>query len=230
MDRVPWANHGILALTVVVSLLAFTDPSVMHDLAGIKVTNIGGYVLDVSLSTENLPLPVLAVTSSLLHADMLHLLGNMLFLWIFGNAINYKFGHLGYLALYVGAAVVGGMAHYLLTGTPVVGASGAINGVMAAFLIFFPRNDITVVFVIWIRPGIGKLSSGWIIALWVVCDIVLLGLDAGGSVALYSHMGGFAVGLATAYLCARMGWIRPTPDEQTLLDLLGIPVRGKKSA
>ena len=117
---------------------------------------LAGVDLDSSsfsqVSTEYLPLPVLALTSSLLHAGWLHLLGNMWFLWVFGNAMNYKLGQLGYLGLYVLVALAGGMAHYAFVGSPVVGASGVVNGVMGAFLVFFPRNDVKVLWIIWIRP------------------------------------------------------------------------------
>lgn len=91
-------------------------------------------------------LPVLAVTSTLLHADVIHLAGNMLFLWVFGNAVNYKFGHVRFLGLYFGAALLSGRVcdWWSMPGTAVVGASGAIMGIVGAYLVFFPRNDVVV--------------------------------------------------------------------------------------
>jgi len=217
-DRQPWVNYALLAIIIVTSLICFNDVELFCSLAGVDLDS-PGYS---QVSTDYLPLPVLALTSSLLHAGWLHLLGNMWFLWVFGNAMNYKFGQLGYLGLYVLAAMAGGMAHYVFAGSPVVGASGAVNGVMGAFLVFFPRNDVKVLWIIWIRPGVSTLSSGWIILLWLAWDVLCLALDASGGVALWAHVGGFAAGFIVATVLAAAGWIRPSPDEQTLFELLGV--------
>lgn len=217
-DRTPWVNYALLAGTTLVSIIGFYNVDVLMLLAGVGFAG--------RLTTDNYPLPVLAVTSTFLHIGYVHLLGNMLFLWIFGNAMNYKFRHHGYLGLYLAAAVVSGMAHYLMDGTPAVGASGAISGLMGAFLVFFPRNDITVFYFICLRLGVGRLSSFWIIVLWVVWDVLYIVLGATTNVAVWAHVGGFAAGFGIALLCAAMGWVRPTEDEETLLDVLGIASRG----
>jgi len=227
-DRRPWVNCALIAVILVTSLICFNDVGLFIRLAGVDLdldTADHGPLVSPMVSTEHLPLPVLALTSSLLHVGVLHLLGNMWFLWVFGNAVNYKLGQLGYLGFYLAAAMAGGMAHYALAGTPGVGASGAVNGVMGAFLVFFPRNDVTVLWVIWIRPGISTLSSGWIILFWVAWDVLSLALGSQGGVALWAHVGGFAAGFAIAAILAVAGWIRPTPDEETLLEVLGIGQR-----
>ncbi len=220
--RWPYVNVAIMAVTIIVSLIGFADTDTFCYLAGIRVRSSGFFEqqVSISLTTENLPLPVLAVTASLLHIGWIHLIGNMLFLWIFGNAMNYKFGQLGYLAFYITAAMLSVLAHYAFDGTPGVGASGAIYGVMGAFLIFFPRNDITVLWIIWFRPGLSRLSSGWIIAFWVAWDTLFLVLGASTGTAVWAHIGGFAVGFAIATTCALTGWVKPTQDEQTLLQVL----------
>ncbi|MCK4624272.1 MAG: rhomboid family intramembrane serine protease [Phycisphaerae bacterium] len=233
MCRQPLVNYALIAIIVCVSIAGFTDDDLFCKLAGIKIETVEVietvegelfFINDIQirLSTDDFPLPVLAITSSFLHAGFLHLIGNMLFLWVFGNAVNYKFGHLGYLGLYVAAALAGGMAHYVFDGGPVVGASGAVYGVMGAFLVYFLRNDITVFWIIWIRPGVSTLSSGWIILFWIAWDVLFLGLGAENGVALWGHVGGFAAGFAIAMLCAWTGWIKPTQDEQTLLQVFGI--------
>ncbi len=223
-DRRPWVNYALIALIVCVSIAGFSDDDLFCELAGIEIGNVDEESLlfgdiEINLTTKDFPLPVLAVTSSLLHAGWLHLIGNMLFLWIFGNALNYKFGHLGYLGLYAAAALAGGMAHYMFQGGPVVGASGAINGVMGAFLIFFPRNDVTILWIVWRFGNVSRISSGWIILFWVAWDVLFLGLGAETDTALWAHVGGFLVGFSIAMICALTGWIKPTQDEQTLLQI-----------
>jgi len=221
-DRRAWANWALMAAIIAVSLICFTDVELFCRLAGVDLDSTGTSLASPMVSTDYLPLPVLALTSSLLHAGWLHLLGNMWFLWVFGNAVNYKLGQLGYLGFYLVAAMIGGMAHYAFEGTPMVGASGAINGVMGAFLVFFPRNDVTVLWLIWIRPGISTLSSGWIILLWLAWDVLFLAIGSQGGTALWAHVGGFVTGFAVAAVLAAGGWIRPSPDEQTLLEVLGV--------
>ena len=145
----------------------------------------------------------------------------MLFLWIFGNSINYKLGHFGYLGFFFLAALLSGLAHYGISGGPVVGASGAIMGVMGAFLLFFPRNNITVF--VWVfRPSICRVSSGWILLAYVLWDALTIYLDATGNVAVWAHIGGFIAGLSIAVLCLLLGWVRTSQDEQSLLHVLKI--------
>ena len=218
--RRPWVNYALMAVIICTSIVGFGDQEFLCKMGGIEVTGNFFEGIQVELTTEDFPLPVLALTSSLLHGGWFHLIGNMIFLWIFGNAINYKFGHLGYIAIFAAAAMAGGLAHYTLTGGPAIGASGAIYGVMGAFLVFFPRNDITVLWIIWIHPGISRLSSGWIILFWIAWDVFYLVRGASTGVALWGHVGGFVAGLAIALVCASTGLIKPTQDEQTILQLL----------
>ncbi len=223
--RTPWVNYALIAVIVAVSIAGFADEELAYALAGVEIQyplglEVPGLEPSVTLTTEKLPLPVLALTSSFLHVGLLHLAGNMLFLWVFGNAINYKFGHLGYVGLYLLAALCAGLAHYGFEWFPYMGASGAVNGVMGAFLVFFPRNDVTVFWVLWYRPGVSRISSGWVILFWIVWDVFTLVRGGGGQVALWAHVGGFAIGFLTALLCVLRGWIKPTEDEETLFEVL----------
>lgn len=224
MSRRPWVNYLLIAVTVFVSLAAFDDVDLLLKLGGIEVTGNYGLPNDdirLEITTKDFPLPVLAMTSTLVHSDWLHLLGNMLFLWIFGNAINYKFGHIGYAALYAAAAVISGLVHYAASNMPGIGASGAIYGVMGAFLVFFPRNDITILWFLLIYPRVSRISSMWIIAFWVAWDVLFLVIGSTTRVALSAHVGGFVLGFSVAIFCAKTGFIKPTEDEQTLLQVFG---------
>ena len=234
MGRLPWANYVLIAAIVGISIAGFLDTPTFMKFAGIEQSSSDIQVtLDPDgnpvvlaaqphLPTKQLPLPVLALTSSFLHGGFVHLLGNMLFLWIFGNAINYKFGQAGYAGLYLVCAMAAGISHYLFQGGPVIGASGAINGVMAAFLVFFPRNDITVMWIIFLRPRFSTVSSFWIILMWVAWDVFFLAIGVSSGVALWAHVGGFVTGLTIALLCLWTGLVKPTQDEQTILQVLGI--------
>lgn len=219
--RRPWVNIALIVTIVAVSMAAFADLELLCKLGGIKITSLSFLEDDVGIeiTTENFPLPVLAVTSSLVHGGWMHLLGNMLFLWVFGNAVNYRFGHLGYIGLYVLAAMAGGLAHYATSDMPGIGASGAIYGVMGAFLVFFPRNDVRVVWFLFCYPRIAHISSIWLILFWVAWDVLFLAAGAETGVALWAHVAGFGAGFGIAMLCAITGLIKPAPGEQTILQV-----------
>ena len=228
-SRRPWVNYGLMGLIVIISFAGFQDRFLFDRLAGIeRVSPLDRLPVPLEpeirpeVSTKHYSLPVLAMTSSLLHGGWLHLIGNMLFLWVFGNAANYKFGHLGFPLLYLAAAMTGGLAHYAFDGCPVVGASGAINGLMGAFLVFFPRNEVKMfIFLLFFRIGrVAWISSVWVILYWLGWDVLYLVLGAKTGVAPWAHVGGFVAGFGIAVVCAATGLIKPTEDEQTLLQVL----------
>ena len=156
-----------------------------------------------------------------LHGGLWHLLGNMLFLWIFGNAVCAKVGNLQYVALYVLLGVAAGVAHVLSGGGTAVGASGAINGVVGMYLVLFPENDITCIF--WFLLVIVRrftVSSFWMIGFWLVWDV--LGVFCGGAdagIAYYAHVGGFASGFGVAWLMCYTGWVTMEVYEKSLLQM-----------
>jgi membrane associated rhomboid family serine protease len=143
-----------------------------------------------------------------LHGDPLHLAGNVLFLWIFGNAVCAKLGNLLYLILYVFCGVLAGVVHLLFVSGPVLGASGAINGVVGMYLVLFYENEITCVFG-WLIPPLLKcfdVSSIWMIVFWLFWDIVGA-LRGGSGVAYFAHLGGFAGGFGVMLLLCAKGWV-----------------------
>jgi membrane associated rhomboid family serine protease len=140
------------------------------------------------------------VTSAFLHADWLHLAGNMLFLWIFGDNLEDELGHLGFLAFYLAAGVGAGLAQWAAdpqSFVPMVGASGAIAGVMGGYLLLFPKAkvDIFVFLLVFIR--IVPVPAWLMLALWFALQIANgVGSDPDmGGVAHWAHAGGFVVGL-----------------------------------
>ena len=158
-----------------------------------------------------------------LHGGLFHLFGNILFLWIFGNAVCAKVGNLQYLGLYVLFGVAAGVAHLVFSSATAVGASGAINGVVGMYLVLFYENEITCLFAVWfiiLLPYIRWFSVGsmWLIFFWLFWDIVGA-LIGGAGVAYFAHLGGFAAGFGITWLMCMKGWITMERYEKSLVQM-----------
>jgi len=152
------------------------------------------------------------------HAGLFHLIANMLFLWVFGNAVCARLGNVAYAFVYVGLGIFAGLAHWLFDGSPVIGASGAICGVVGIFLIWFPKARVTCLWwLLTIRSF--RISSIWLIMLWFVFDIIGL-LGGGSNVAHWAHIGGYVAGFATGYVLLQCNLVAIGPNEETLLRIL----------
>lgn len=143
------------------------------------------------------------VGSAFLHAGWLHLLGNMLFLYIFGNTINDFLGHAGYLALYLGGAVASSLLHATIDDVPALGASGAVAAVTGSYLVLFPRSRVNVLFFYFIIT-IFSVPALWFVGLFFVRDLIF-GIDSsflGGEsrVANWGHIGGGVYGFTVSML------------------------------
>lgn len=129
-----------------------------------------------------------------LHAGMLHLLGNMLFLWIFGDNIEDRLGRLGFLKFYLICGLAAALSHVFLvpdSTAPMIGASGAIAGVLGAYLILYPKAKITTLVLFWIV----QIPAAVFLVLWLGFQI-LFSLNSGDAgVAWYAHIGGFITGM-----------------------------------
>ena len=152
-----------------------------------------------------------------LHGGVMHLLGNMLFLWVFGNAVCAKVGNLSYVAVFFGLGLLAAATHNLMDGDPAIGASGAINGIVGFFLVLYPLNNISCIWV-WGGGGTLSVSSMWIIFLFLAFDI--WGTVTGSSgVAYWAHLGGFAAGAGAAVVALKLGIITMTRTEKSLLEV-----------
>ncbi len=138
------------------------------------------------------------VTSMFLHAGIAHILGNMLFLGIFGDNVEAAFGHLRYLLFYFICGVGAGLMHIafnLNSHIPALGASGAISGVLGAYIVLEPRNRIlTLIFIFLVRVPAVVVLGLWFV-LQFLSGIGSLGTTANGGVAVWAHIGGFLLGL-----------------------------------
>jgi membrane associated rhomboid family serine protease len=138
-------------------------------------------------------------TSMFLHGGLMHLAGNMLFLWIFGHNVEDYFGHVGYLFFYIVCGIGSGLMHVLFnlnSPLPAIGASGAISGVMGAYILLFPRNRILTFFFIFLIPVPAFLILGYWFVLQFLEGVGTVGGRASGGVAWWAHIGGFLLGLA----------------------------------
>jgi membrane associated rhomboid family serine protease len=141
------------------------------------------------------------VTHMFLHAGLMHIAGNMLFLWVFGDNLEDQMGHLGFLAFYLTcglAAAAGQIATDPMSTIPMVGASGAIAGVMGGYLLLFPRARVDVIAIIIIIIKRFTIPAWVLLAVWFGIQIVssLLGTDQG--VAYMAHIAGFIAGIVLA--------------------------------
>ncbi len=163
--------------------------------------------------TAPAPLLLPMISSLFLHAGWLHIAGNMLFLLIFGDNVEDRLGHIGFLLFYVMCGVVGvaaqGLAHPNST-VPILGASGAVAGVLAAYLVLFPLARVrTLLLVVLV-----DIPAWLLIGLWILVQalngLAVFGVAAGttGGVAYFAHLGGFAAGLIVALL---FRWFAPAP-------------------
>jgi len=140
------------------------------------------------------------VSSMFLHGGWMHLIGNMLFLWIYGDNLEDLLGHLGFLAFYLVAGLAAAAGQILAdpgSSIPMVGASGAIAGVMGGYLLMFPRARIDILVILIVIIRIFTVPAWLVLGLWFALQLVNgLAMDtAGGGVAYWAHAGGFVAGL-----------------------------------
>lgn len=151
------------------------------------------------------PLPFTLLTSIFVHGGLFHIGGNMLFLWIFGDNVEDRFGHLVFFVFYLLAGVAASMAHIMLepeSTVPMVGASGAIAGVLGAYFLLFPRAQVNTLVILPLYISMVRLPALLFLGFWFFLQVLNTGVSsasgASGGVAWFAHVGGFVVGLAGA--------------------------------
>ena len=168
-----------------------------------------------------IPLPFWStlVTSMFLHGGWMHLGGNMLYLWIFGDNLEKVMGHVRFLIFYLVCGVAAGLAHIAFnsrSNVPTVGASGAISGILGGYMMMFPRNRVRVL----TRGGVMAVPAFVMLGLWILIQLVsgfgavATTEETGGGVAFMAHVGGFVAGLILVKLFAAgrgVAGVRGTP-------------------
>ncbi len=158
---------------------------------------------------------IISLFSSLfLHSGFMHLAGNMLFLYIYGDNVEHQLGRLRFLLMYLATGVIATLSFALLAGnsmTPLVGASGAISGVLGFYFFMFPKNKVKVfIMLLPIFINVVKIPARIVLGIYVLLDNLLpILVQAGGNVAYGAHLGGFFGGLGIAVAGEFFGWKSP---------------------
>jgi rhomboid family protein len=216
----PIVTIGLIAANFVVWLWELSRPGVDS-----HVLHYGYYPCSVSgpcvaAPPDHLPWYEGAFTSMFMHASWFHILGNMLFLWIFGNNVEDALGHVRYLLWYVAAGLAATAAQTYVTlhwataqdaSVPNIGASGAIAGVLGAYFLLLPAARVLTLLFFFVPieiPALVFLGIWFLFELWEG-DYSLTHPQAGGGVAFFAHVGGFVFGLLTVHLVRRRAWRPP---------------------
>jgi len=203
----PAVNITLLLANVVVFLYQLALPPNDQKLFILSNATIPAHITSflgghVGFEAAFLPL----VTSMFLHSGFLHLAGNMLFLWIFGDNVEDAFGHLPYLFFYLTCGIGAELLHVLFNSDstiPALGASGAISGVMGAYMVLYPRERILTLVFIFVVPIPAVFILGYWFLLQFLAGIDALGASAKGGVAVWAHVGGFLLGVLLTQLVRR---------------------------
>jgi membrane associated rhomboid family serine protease len=196
--RRPYVNYGLIAANILVFLIFQSD--LVLELGDRAAALFGVTPSDIGIGLRlprrygALPEEITLVTYMFLHGSWLHLLGNMLFLWVFGDNVEDAMGHLRYFAFYLLCGIAGGLAHYLSmrsSGVPLVGASGAIAGVIAAYLMLYPRAKMWVL--LFGRIPL-KLSAMWVLGAWVLIQAINILAKTEDDTSWWGHAGGLIAG------------------------------------
>jgi membrane associated rhomboid family serine protease len=212
----PYVVYGLIAINVLVWLLqlqlgeSFTNGwstvpyEITHgqDLIGTRTVVAGGESFPVRLYAGPTPIYLTLLSAMFMHGSWLHILGNMLYLWIFGDQIEYLLGRGRFIVFYLLCGLAASLAQILYSPEAVVpslGASGAIAGVLGAYMVKFPRNRVRVL----VGRGLTTMPALMVLGLWILLQFFAqVGSPAGEAtgVAYMAHIGGFVTGIALVLL------------------------------
>ena len=184
-------NYFLIAANIVIFLLSMQlaiDPRTRQTGLGLRPWAEPFMLISSSPNTWQF------VTYAFLHGGLMHIIGNMFFLYMFGNNVNDKLGNIGYLCFYLGGAVFSGIGYSLLSSNPILGASGAVAAVTGAYLVLFPNTLITVVYWFFFI-GTVEIRALWFILLKLIFWDNVLAADPAQNIAYNAHLAGYAFGI-----------------------------------
>jgi membrane associated rhomboid family serine protease len=202
--RSPWANLALMALSVIAFVLLFS-------------VELPEELVESLVLQDWSPLGFLG--HQFLHVGFFHLAGNMILLWVFGNALNGIMHDIDFVAAYLGTGIIAAATHLLVDGSPAVGASGAISGLMGLYLTVYPRNDVSCFY--WIfRPGTFEIKGYLLITGWFAWDLISAIRGVPG-IACWAHVGGMVGGFCLGLLLLKLQRIHLADyDNPTILDIV----------
>lgn len=206
--RTPWVNYGLVVANLVVFMLSQAGHAGSR---GGASSELAVWLANGILDGQS-PQLYQFFTYQFLHANFAHIAGNMLFLWVFGNAVNAKMGHGPYLLFYLAGGVFAAAAYCLANDHPLVGASGAIAAVTGAYLALFPRSRITVLYWFIVIGTFELPSMIMIVFKLIIWDNIMAPAMIGESnIAFGAHLAGYIFGFVAL---AAMLWIHAMPRDQ----------------
>ena len=198
----PFVNY----LLIVINVVVFLFEAGMNQNAIQEFINQWGVIPTQVLAGQRL---ATLFTAMFMHAGWLHLLGNMVFLWVFGDNVEDTLGHIGYLIFYLAGGLAAAAAHVLLNATssvPSLGASGAIAAVLGAFIVMYPRARVRTLVFLGIFATVTRISAIIFLGIWFAIQLLSgfasLNVDTAqtSGVAFWAHVGGFVFGLLIGFL------------------------------
>jgi membrane associated rhomboid family serine protease len=222
----PYVTYGLIAVNIVVFIhqvmLAPQQLEQFFQLYAVIPRELTAIFAGIPISVpQSIPEPLTLITSQFLHGGFLHIAGNMLFLWIFGNNIEDKLGHVKYFIFYITCGILAALAQWFFSmqsGIPSLGASGAIAGVMGAYILRFPNAQIRTL--VFLGPFIvfPNIPAIFFLGLWFVQQALYgiaslgvqtnVGMESGG-IAYWAHAGGFVFGALLGPLLGLFSDSRP---------------------
>jgi len=202
-ERTPYANYALIVANIVIFFLTYIG---QH-----RVPGVPGAVRFLRIGAEQFMLhpdqPRIwqFLTYAFLHGGLLHIFGNMYFLYLFGNNVNAKLGNLSYLCLYLGGAVFAGIGHALLHANPVLGASGAVAAITGAYLILFPQTVITVLYWFFFIGTLEISALYFILFKLIVWDNIIEPKFSFDAVAYDAHLAGYLFGAGAIIILVSTG-------------------------
>lgn len=197
ISRFPFVTVFFITLNILIFFYQLLSPEGLE----FYIVRMGAIPYEIthitSLSHLNRISPPLSLFSAMfLHGSILHLLGNMLYLWIFGNNIEDYLGPFKFILFYFLSGLGASLAHIIFNPNsvvPMIGASGAIAGILGAYLVLYPRERVLTLVFLFIFIRIVPVPAAFILGFWFLVQILNVGM--GGGVAWFAHIGGFIVGV-----------------------------------
>ncbi len=202
--KVPYVNWALILVNIGVFVYTLLNGSLSSQTCspGNTICDYGLVPAHVAAGTGLLTL----LTSMFLHEGFLHIGGNMLYLYIFGDNVEDIAGHVGYLLFYLTTGVIGSLVQVASDPSSIIvtiGASGAISGVLGAYVRIFPHARVRAIVYCGFFVRLTRVPAMFLIGFWFVYQLLLAFLDVEGGVAYFAHIGGFAAGLLFAGLLKR---------------------------